>query len=128
MRAIDWKLAVAVRDHWQGIKTPEVTLCALLVDLDRLLAYLDNKGLKPGHSIARCPECDDEHRWTLLKALMCSVLDLYPDRHSALLKEVDQGLESVRAMYGGKEQYQEMLKEAEAYFAKVGADNCYVPH
>ena len=128
MRAIDWKLAMAVKDHWQGRKTPGITLCPILLDLDRLLAYLDEIDIKPGHAVACCPECGDEHRWTLLKTLMCSVLDLYPDRHSALLQAVDQGLESVRALYGGKEKYREMTKAAEEYFAKVNADNCYVPH
>jgi hypothetical protein len=121
MRGIDWKLAMAVKDHWQGRKTHGVTLCPLLADLDRLLAYLDDKGLKPGHAVACCPECGDEHRWTLLHELMCSVLDLYPDRDTPLLKAVDQRLEPVRAAYGGKEKYREMTKAAEEYFAKIDA-------
>jgi hypothetical protein len=121
MRGIDWKLATVVRDHWLGISAHGFPLCPLLANLDRLLAYLDEAGIKPGHAVACCPECGDEHRWALLHELMRSVLEIYPDRKSALLKAVDRNLEPVRALYGGKEKYEEMRRAAEAYFASVDA-------
>ncbi len=125
MRGIDWKLAVAVKDHWQGRETLGMSLCPLLADLDRLLAYLDEKGVKPGYAVACCPECGDEHRWALLRELMCSVLELYPDRKTALLEAVDRSMDPVRALYGGKEGYAEMQKAAAVFFAEVDAGRIY---
>ena len=49
---------------------------------------------------------------------MCSALELYPDRNTPLLKAVDQRLEPVRALYGGKEKFEEMQRAAEVYFVK----------
>ena len=123
MREIDWKLAAAVKEHWQGRATPGITPCPLLTDFDRLLVYLDEIGLKPGHAVASCPACSDEHRWALIKQLMSYALEVFPDRRNALLEAVDRNLGSVRALYGGDEGYREMQKGAAEFFAKVDADN-----
>jgi hypothetical protein len=99
----------------------------LLADLDRLLKHLDEIGLRPGHAIAHCEHCGDEHRWVLIKELMCHALELRPANQSKLLEEVDKSLESVRELYGGKEKYDEMKKDSEAFFAKLGDCNRYTP-
>ena len=125
MRGVDFRLAMAVKDCWLGKMSPEGTVCPLLADLDRLLTYLDDKGLNPGHAVDCCPECGDEHRWALLKALMCLIMEIYPDRKSALLNAVDQSKAAVYALHGGKEKYLEMRKAAAEYFATVGVDNNY---
>ena len=127
MRKVDWDMAIAVRDHWQGRGSPRSDLCPLLADVDALLKHLDEIGLTPGDVIDPCPSCGQEHRWTLLKELMCLALKLQPARQSKLLAAVDQSLESVRALYGGKEKYEAMEQEAEKFFARVGAGNLYKP-
>jgi hypothetical protein len=105
MRGIDIKLAIEVRKHWLGLETSNKQLCPLLADLDRLLVYLDEVGIKPGNVIDPCPECGQEHRWALLKILMIDALEIRPDRQSRLMAMVDESLEPVRALYGGKEGY-----------------------
>ena len=128
MRGEDCTMATILRDHWQGKQTPpDVTLCPLLADLDRLLAYLDEQGFKPGDAMLPCPECGDHHRWTLLRDLMENALDITPRRHSKLLEMVDARLESVRQLYGGKSGYDEMREYAEKFFARVNADHTYRP-
>jgi hypothetical protein len=127
MRAIDWQMSIAVRDHWHGRGNPKLMLCPLLCDLDGLLSYLDRIALRPGFSVSPCPHCGQEHRWALIKELMCHALELRPAHSSKLLKEVDRRLESVRALYGGKAEYEAMCREAEAFFARVGTDNVYKP-
>jgi hypothetical protein len=125
MRGIDFRLSINVKDCWLGKIPAEGAVCPLLADLDRFLIYLDDEGVKPGHAVDCCPECGDEHRWALLKALMSLILEIFPDRKSALLNTVDQNNAAVYALYGGKEKYLEMRKAAAEYFAKVGADNSY---
>jgi hypothetical protein len=127
MRTVDRNLAIAVRNHWCGVETPGIVLCPLLADLDRLLKYLDETGIKPGSAIMTCPECGEHHRWVLLNELMIFALDIHPDNKSRLMEMVDSRLDEVRAMYGGEAGYREMKKEAEAFFAKVGADRSYTP-
>ncbi|MDP2827560.1 MAG: hypothetical protein Q8O37_03035 [Sulfuricellaceae bacterium] len=127
MRTVDRNLAIAVRNHWCGVETPGIVLCPLLADLDRLLKYLDETGIKPGCAIMTCPECGEYHRWVLLNELMIFALDIRPDNKSRLMEMVDSRLDEVRAMYGGDEGYLEMKKEAEAFFAKVGAGRSYTP-
>lgn len=127
MRAVDWNLAVAVRNHWNGAETPVIEICPLLADLDYLLKYLDEAGIRPGQAIGVCPECGNDHRWALLRELMIYALDIRPARHSRLLEMVDRSLDEVRAMYGGEEGYREMKLEAEAFFAKAGAKFNYTP-
>lgn len=127
MRSVDWHMAIALRDHWQGRDSPRGDLCPLLADVDALLKHLDEIGLNPGEVIDPCPSCGQEHRWALLKELMCFALKLQPARTSRLLAAVDQSLESVRALYGGKEGYEKMEQEAEKFFARVGASNLYKP-
>lgn len=126
MRKVDWNMAIALRDHWQD-GAPRSILCPLLADVDALLKYLDEIGLKPGDVIDPCPSCGGEHRWTLLKELMCFALKLQPARQSKLLAAVDQSLEPVRALYGGKDGYEKMEQDAEKFFARVGASNLYKP-
>jgi hypothetical protein len=127
MRDVDWKMSIAVRNHWHGRDSGGIKLCPLLADLDRLLKHLDEIGLKPGHAIAQCEHCGDEHRWVLIKELMLHALELRPPNQSKLLEEVDKGLESVRELYGGKEKYEEMKREAEAFFATLPPGNRYTP-
>jgi hypothetical protein len=122
MRGIDWNLAIAVRNHWQGKTDTGIRLCPLLADLDRLLNYLEETGLRPGHAIDCCPECQDEHRWALLKMLMGFALQMRPASRSRLLMEVDKSLESVRALYGGEKGYREMQDGAETFFDKLDRD------
>lgn len=123
MRAIDWNLSIAVVNHWNGKLNPSVKLCPLLADLDRLLQYLEATRLKPGHAIDKCPQCGEEHRWTLLKELLIHALDLRPAHQHPLLESVDRSLDSVRKLYGGDAGYKAMKKGAEEYFAKLGANN-----
>ena len=125
MRAEDWKMAIAVRDHWRGKETPDVKLCPLLADLDRMLAFLDEQGIKPGDALWPCPVCRENHRWALLSELVQVALDLRPIESSKILELVDQGLHEVRALYGGKEGYKKYQEEAEKFFARVGSDNNY---
>lgn len=127
MRDIDWKTSIAVRNQWRGLPTGEMKLCPLLADLDRLLEYLDEIGLKPGHAIAHCEHCGEEHRWALLKELMLHALELRAPNQSRLLEEVDKSLARVRELYGGKEGYEAMKRESEAFFAKLGTGNRYTP-
>jgi len=124
MRKVDWDTAVAARDHWHG-KAAKTGLCPLLADADALLRYLDEIGLTPGHAVSSCPSCGQDHRWVLLRQLMCFALELQPPRQSKLLTAVDQLLEPVRALYGGKEEYEAMQREAEEAFARVGAGKVY---
>ena len=90
MRGMDWNLAITVRNYWQGKPVTVIRLCPLLADLDRLLSYLDETSLRPGHAIDCCPECQNEHRWALLKMLMGFALQMRPANQSRLLMEVEQ--------------------------------------
>jgi hypothetical protein len=121
MRSQDFYLAILLRNHWKGRKTSKVMLCPLLADLDQLLAYLDEAGLKPGHAIGVCPKCGEEHRWALLKELMIYAKEIRPDSQHRLIEMVDRSLDSERAMYGGEEGFREFRKEEEAFFMALGA-------
>ena len=125
MRSIDAALAIAVRNHWRGMTTPGAKLCPLLADLDRLLAYVDEIGLRPGFAIDVCPGGGEDHRWALLKRMMEEALVLRPAHPSSLLATTAMRLARMHELYGGKEAYDEMRRNAEKYFAKVGADNQY---
>ena len=103
MRGIDYATATAIRDLWHGKEIPpDLTLCPLLVNLDRLLAYLDEQDFRPGDAILPCPDCGDHHCRALLRALIEYALNVTPQRHSKLLSMVDANLEPVRQLYGGK--------------------------
>ena len=105
--------------HYLTGKPPEgYTLCPLFADLDRLLPYLDEIGLTPGHAIDQCPECGGEHRWAFIKALMIELLPLREGdgRPSRLLDMVDANLAPVRALYGGEAGFQSMRAGAEKFF------------
>ena len=67
MRKVDWNMAIALRDHWQGGDSPRSDLCPLVADVDALLKYLDEIGLKPGDVIDPCPAFGQEQRSTLRK-------------------------------------------------------------
>lgn len=58
---------------------------------------------------------------------MVHALELRPANQSKLLEEVDKSLESVRKLYGGKEKYEEMKRESEAFFATLAPCNRYTP-
>jgi hypothetical protein len=119
MRGIDCQLAQIAEYHWMGFEHPNIPLCPLLADLDKLLVYLDDIGLTPGYAVNPCPACGEEHRWALLKHLMISALRLRPATRSRLLGLVDTNLEPVRALYGGEEGFQAMRAGAAEFFAKV---------
>jgi hypothetical protein len=121
MRGIDSNMAIAVRNHWQGIDAPGVVICPLLADLDKLLEYLDAIELTPGHAICPCLVCGGDHRWVLIKRLMMYALDVRPARHSKLLSMVDGNLEPVRELYGGEEGARALFSAGEEFFAKVDA-------
>jgi hypothetical protein len=127
VRDIDWKLSIAVRDRWQGKEAGDIALCPLLADLDYLLTYLDEIGLEPGHAIAKCTHCGEEHRWVLIKELMHHALTMRSPDHSRLLDKVDKSLNKVRDLYGGKEKYEEMRRAGEAYFSKLKPGHRYMP-
>lgn len=126
MRGIDWDTAIAVREHWIGKPVAGFRLCPLLANLDGLLAYLDAIELRPGEAIGCCPECGGEHRWVLIKELMIHAIAIRPDRPSRLMRVVDAGLEPVREQYGGREKFEQMQREAEAFFARVRTENRYI--
>lgn len=86
MRDVDWRMSITIRNHWRGKDAGQVKLCPLLADLDGLLKHLDEIGLKPGHAIAHCEQCGEEHRWVLIKELMCHALELRPANQSKLLE------------------------------------------
>lgn len=119
MRGVDWNMSQALYAHWLGIEIPGFKLCPLLADLDRMLKYFDEIGLKPGHALCPCPECGDYHRWALLGELMSNALVLRSADESKLLATVDKNLEPVRALYGGEKGLQEMRLAAANYFASV---------
>jgi hypothetical protein len=119
MRGIDWKMARDVVAHWNGGEAPGIVLCPLLADLDRLLNYLDEIGLRPGFSIFVCPECGDEHRWALIRSLMSSALSLRSARSSKVLEAVDRSLDPVRELYGGESGMRSMMQSADEFFVKV---------
>lgn len=125
MRAIDWRMSVAVRNHWKGQEMPDIKICPLLADLDRLLVYLDEAGITPGHVVDPCPECGQEHRWALLHELMIHALDIRPASQSKLLRTVDKKLEEVRAFYGGEDGYRSMRQDAEAFFTDVDSGRVF---
>lgn len=125
MRSVDWSMAIALRNHWKNPDATTLKLCPLLADVDRMLAYMDSMGLTPGHVIDPCPECGEEHRWALLRLLLEQALEVRPPSHSPLLSGLDECLESVRSLNGGKEGYREMRKEAEKAFARVNVKNVY---
>jgi hypothetical protein len=127
MRSQDWNMAMALKKQWEGGDTPGVKLCPLLENLDGLLKYLDDIGLKPGINIPKCPDCGQEHRWSFIRTMMQNALDIKPARKSALLEAVDRKLDGVRAMYGGDKGYREMIKASDEFFARVKADNVYRP-
>jgi hypothetical protein len=127
MRDVDWRMSIAIRNHWRGQDTGGIKLCSLLADLDGLLKHLDEIGLKPGNAIAHCEHCGEEHRWALIKELMCHALELRPENQSKLLEEVDKNLDGVRQLYGGKDGYEAMKREAEAFFATLPPGNRYTP-
>lgn len=120
MRSEDFYMAIILRGHWQGRETPEVKLCPLLADLDQLLEYLDQIGLKPGHAIGVCPGCGEDHRWTLLRDLMINAKGIRPDSQHRLIEMVDRSRDSERAMYG-EEGFRELNKGAEKFFIGVDA-------
>ena len=127
MRVIDHRLAIEVSEYWMGKRASAEGLCPLLADLDRLLAYLDERDIRPGRVIDPCPECGQEHRWALLNSLMFRALELRPTSQSRMLQVMEERLAPVLALYGGVEGYRDMRKKADEYFSKVGADNVYTP-
>ena len=125
MRAIDWDLAVALKSYWKGGELPE-GVCPLLADLDRLVTYLDEIGLRPGDALTPCPVCGEWHRWTLLRELLFCAVELRPENHCELLQIIGKAVEAEHAYFGGKEKHEKYLSEADAYFKKIGAtDNVY---
>lgn len=111
----------ALLAHWLGVQLPvEIKLCPLLADVDRMLAYFDEIGLKPGYALNPCPECGADHRWAMLKWVLSNALTVRPAGSSRLLQMVDDSLTPVRALYGGEEGYREMLGRARAFFDSVG--------
>ncbi len=126
MKVIDYNMVIAISEHWKSKVTSVNNMCPLLADLDRLLAYLDEKNITPGNVIDPCPECGQEHRWAMLNRLMVFALDIRDSKQSCLLEKVDNRLEHVRALYGGKEGYKNLQTAAKEYFK--GADgNVYTP-
>lgn len=123
MRGIDWDTAIAAREHWAGRPIAGFKLCPLLADLDRFLAYLETIELAPGDAIGCCPECGDEHRWALIKELMIHALAMRSEQPSRLMQDVDASLQPVRALYGGRQKFEEMQREAEAFFARLKSDH-----
>lgn len=117
---------MAVRDHWYGKGKPGTDLCPLLSDLDRLLAFLEEKGFKPGYAIDVCPGCGQDHRWVLIKELMIIALGLRPPQHSKLLWIISKQQEALYEEFGGKEGYKKYREDAEAFFARVGAGKRYM--
>lgn len=77
--------------------------------------------------LPKCPKCGEEHRWSFIRALLQYALTIEPARHSALLEQVDRNLDSARVLYGGDQQYREMMKAAEEFFAKVDANSVNRP-
>ena len=125
MRSQDYILAIAVRDYWHGIEQPNVKICPLLADLERLIVYLDEAGIAPGNVIDPCRECGQEHRWALLSKLVMYALEIYPPEESHLMTMVNKRVERVRAQYGGEEGYREMKEAAEQFFKKFHSGNKY---
>ncbi len=119
MRSEDWTMAIALRDHWNG-KASGLRLCPLLADLDGMLAYMDQTGLKPGHVIDPCQACGQEHCWSFLSVLVEESLDLRLTM-TQLQVLVDKKLQPVRARYGGPAAYRAMKKGSENFFAQVDA-------
>ncbi len=119
----DRRLAELIGAYWsQGDILEDV--CPLLADMQRLLTFLDEQGAQPGDALWPCPVCGENHRWTLLRELV--IQSLYVTKERTKLQEmIDQRLEAVRALYGGREGYEEYRLAASKYFDKVKADHCY---
>jgi len=98
--------------------------CPLLADMQRLLSFLDAQGFKPGDALWPCPECGENHRWTLIRELI--IQSLYETEERTKLQEiVDRSLDSVRELYGGRDGYEAYRLAASKYFDKVKVKHCY---
>jgi hypothetical protein len=123
MRAADFDLACAVRDHWLNVPGRNREICPAMLDLDGFLAFLDQQGIKPGHAIMVCPACGQHHRWSLLREILTWALGIQPRRTSPLLEMIDRSLDGEREQSGGEEGRRQHKKEAEQYFSKIGILN-----
>lgn len=125
MRAKDVDMTTAVRRCWHGLKPEGMAPCPLLADLDRMLSYLEETGLKPGYTIDPCPGCGQEHSWALLDDLLSFALDLRPTTQTRLLQRAKCDREHDYQLYGGEEKYREYLRRADEFFASVKVKNYY---
>lgn len=122
MLSKDWYMAYQLKKHWKHETTENIEFCPLLADLNSLLNYLDEIGLKPGYNIPKCPACGADHRWDFIKAMLTNALELKPVHPSVLLEYVDRKLDYLREQEGGEEGRLKIDQKQDEFFLSLRKD------